>query len=153
MRPTRDEVYLRMAELVSERATCLRRRVGCVLVDQQGIILATGYNGVAAGRPHCNEGHPCDGANLPSGQGLDQCQALHAEQNALIQLREPQRVHSAYVTTSPCITCTKMLLGTSCQRIVFNQEYPHSEAQTWWKAAGRKWIHYDQKRNQPGDCG
>lgn len=141
MRPTKEELYIRMAYLVAERSTCARRRVGCVLVDEQGIILATGYNGVAAGRPHCNEGHECKGATMPSGKGLDQCQALHAEQNAIIHLREPQNVHTAYVTDSPCISCIKLLLGTSCRRLVFSRRYPHPEAQDWWEKAGREWVH------------
>lgn len=140
MRPTKDEIYIHMAYLVAERGTCARRRVGCVLVDQQGVVLATGYNGVAAGRPHCNEGHPCAGAKLPSGQGLDQCQALHAEQNAILHLPDPRAVHSVYVTHSPCISCIKLLMGTSAKRLVFSYEYPHPDSKGWWEASGREWI-------------
>lgn len=159
MRPTRDQIYLEMATLVAKRSTCFRRKVGCVLTDSEGFILATGYNGVAAGRPHCNElvaapaigelstapvysmPHRCVGANAPSGQNLDACQALHAEQNAILRLPDHRRVHTAYCTASPCISCVKLLLGTKCQRIIFAEEYPHPTAQVWWKEAGREWIH------------
>ncbi len=55
MRPSRDEWGLQLAEVTAQRATCLRRSVGCVLVDRHGHVLATGYNGVAAGQLHCNE--------------------------------------------------------------------------------------------------
>jgi deoxycytidylate deaminase len=55
MRPTRDQLYIEMAKLVAQRTTCLRRAVGCVLVNARGHVLATGYNGVAGGQPHCNE--------------------------------------------------------------------------------------------------
>lgn len=55
MRITRDEWGLRLAEVTAERGTCLRRQVGCVLLDARGHVLATGYNGVAADMPHCSE--------------------------------------------------------------------------------------------------
>jgi dCMP deaminase len=165
MRPSRDQVNLEVARLIAKRSTCFRRQVGCVLTDEEGFILSTGYNGVAAGRPHCNElqlvpipedarAFPdrktipeftmpfrCEGANAPSGQNLDACQALHAEQNAILRLSDHRRVHTAYVTASPCISCVKLLLGTRCQRIVFGEEYPHATARTWWEEAGREWIH------------
>jgi len=123
MRMTREEWALRIAEVVAMRATCVRRRVGCVLTDKHGRILATGYNGVATGLPHCTEGHPCKGANAKTGEDLDNCEAIHAEQNALLQCQDTQRIHTCYVTVSPCITCTKLLLNTSCRRIVFIEMY------------------------------
>lgn len=140
MRPSRDELYLKIASLVATRSTCSRRSVGAVLVDDRGRILATGYNGVAAGRPHCNEGHPCPGASCPSGTGLDSCEAIHAEQNAILLLKDPWLVDTCYLTTTPCISCLKLLLGTSCRRIVALGEYPHSEAKRWWEEAGREWV-------------
>ena len=140
MRPTRDDIYLTMAELIARRATCVRRSVGCVLVDEHGVILSTGYNGVASGRPHCNEGFPCSGSKAPSGQGLEGCEAIHAEQNAILRLSNPLRVDTAYCTTFPCHSCIKLLLGTSCRRIVFKDDYPHSEAKAWWAEAGREIV-------------
>jgi len=137
-RPTRDELYLSMAELVATRGTCPRRAVGCVLVDVRGRVLATGYNGVASGRPHCAEGHPCPGANCPSGEGLDKCDAIHAEQNAILLLHDPWSVDTVYVTASPCVSCVKLLLGTSARRIVCREVYPHADALRWWRDAGRE---------------
>ena len=145
-RPTRDMVNMAIAMVVAERGTCLRRRVGCVITDSDGFILATGYNGVAAGRPHCREEvrgtHPfaCQAASAPSGTQLDGCEALHAEQNAVIRLADPRRAYTTYVTTSPCVSCVKLLLGTGCQRICFLSEYAHSDARKWWEGAGRSWI-------------
>ena len=157
MRPSRDEWAMKLALLTAQRATCCRRQVGCVLLNARGHVLATGYNGVAAGQPHCNEKtweaewtgfdmvsvedfhHACAGATAPSGTNLDGCQAIHAEQNALLQCRDIYQIHTAYVTASPCVTCTKLLLNTSCERIVFVEEYPHSAAQELWKSAGRSW--------------
>lgn len=140
MRQSKDSYYLEHAKLVATRSTCARRSVGAILVDARGRILSTGYNGVASGRPHCNEGHPCPGACMPSGQGLDACEALHAEQNAILLLQDPWKVDTAYLTTTPCISCVKLLLGTSCQRIVAAEEYPHCESRVWWERAGREWI-------------
>lgn len=155
MRPTSDKYFLRMAQLVSSRSTCLRRSVGCVLVDARNHVLATGYNGVAAGRPHCNElrtvrhvdcpdsieyPNMCAGARSPSGQALDECEAIHAEANALLQCRNVYEIRAAYCTASPCVHCVKLLLGTSCREIVFLEEYPHPAAETLWTSSGRSWI-------------
>jgi dCMP deaminase len=134
MRPTKDAYFLAIAKVVASRSTCTRRAVGCVLVDARGRILATGYNGVAAGAPHCNEGHPCHGATAPSGTALDACQAIHAEQNALTQCRNVDAVHTAYVTVSPCCSCTKLLLSTGCARVVFAERYAQDEtAAALWR--------------------
>ena len=70
-RPTADEYFMAMAMLVATRSTCIRRQVGCVLVDENKNILATGYNGVVSGHPHCNEGYPCPGADSETGKDLD----------------------------------------------------------------------------------
>jgi len=140
MRPTRDDVYLEMAELVAKRGTCPRRAVGCVLVDRRGRVLATGYNGVASGRPHCSEGFPCPGAECPSGTSLDKCEAIHAEQNAILLLQDPWSVYTVYLTASPCVSCVKLLLGTSAKRIVCREVYPHADAIQWWKRAGREMV-------------
>lgn len=131
MRPSSDEYFLALTLLVSQRATCARRKVGCVLVDKHNHIIATGYNGVSAGARHCTS-HPCPGADAPSGTGLDLCEASHAEQNALLQCHEVQAIDTAYVTASPCITCTKLLLNTSCQRVVFIERYTHPQAEDLW---------------------
>ena len=151
-RPTKDQWAQLLALVTSMRGTCLRRQVGCVLVNARGHVLATGYNGVAAGLLHCNQhdpfcatGYPfaCEGAHAPSGSGLDQCEAVHAEQNALLQCKDVYAIDTCYVTASPCVTCTKLLLNTSCRRIVFSTVYPHPEAQALWERAGRLWIHQD----------
>lgn len=131
-RPSKDDYFLAMAALVSVRATCRRRRVGCVLVDKYNHVLATGYNGVAAGQPHCLD-VACPGAELPSGTGLETCQAIHAEQNAILQCRDVQAIETAYITTSPCSTCTKLLMNTGCKRIVFIEGYTDTTPQSLWK--------------------
>ena len=133
----RDLVGLKVAVAYATLSTCPRRSVGCLLVDEKGRPLAVGYNGVASGRSHCTD-HACPGAHYPSGEGLNFCEAIHAEQNAILHLKDPDRVHTAYVTTFPCHSCIKLLLGTSCKRIVYRDGYPHAESMAWWAEAGRE---------------
>jgi dCMP deaminase len=141
-RPSRDEVYLAMAEILATRGTCPRRKVGCVITDVDGRVLAVGYNGVASGRPHCHEpGRACPGAGYPSGQGLEFCEAIHAEQNAILQLSDARAAHTIYTTAFPCHSCLKLLLGTAAKRIVYREAYSHPESHTWWTEAGRVSIH------------
>jgi dCMP deaminase len=121
----KDEYYLRVARLIKERGTCARRQVGCVLVDEHFHIIGTGYNGNARGTPHCIE-VPCEGAQYGSGQGLDKCEAIHAEQNALLQCSDVMRIYRAYTTTLPCVHCMKLLMNTSVQSIYYSETYPHS---------------------------
>ena len=137
-RPSRDEYFLAMASLVSLRATCRRRRVGCILVDDNRHVLATGYNGVARGVDHCLD-HACPGAGYEPGTGLDKCEAIHAEQNALLQCKDTGKIQTAYITVSPCVTCVKLLMNTGCKRIVFLEEYVNLEAKNLWKG---EWIYH-----------
>ena len=135
-RISKDEYFSELARLVSRRGTCARRLVGCVLVSSRGHVLATGYNGVPRGHVHCID-TPCAGANFPSGTGLDKCEAIHAEQNALLQCKDVNEIDTAYVTAMPCMTCTKLLLNTSCKRIIYVEPYPHEAARQLWIKNGR----------------
>jgi len=116
VRPSLGTTMLGIASLLAQRATCSKLKVGCVLVDASGRILATGYNGVPRGCPHCID-VPCAGANAPA--GADLCEAVHAEQNALLQCRDVDKIHTCYVTHMPCMRCIKQLMNTSCQDIVY----------------------------------
>lgn len=137
-RPSTDVYMMGLAVLAATRATCCRRRVGCILTSAMNHVLATGYNGVPVGVAHCTQ-IPCAGATMPSGTGLDLCLATHAEQNALLQCRDVNRIFSCYCTASPCMTCIKLLMNTTCQRLVFLEEYPHPDAKSLWVSTGREW--------------
>ena len=140
MRPSHDAWAMALALETAKRTTCCRRAVGSVLLNARGHVLSTGYNGVAAGMPHCNEvvkvenpkfnlldcdrfdveyfgtfPNACSGATSPSGTNLDGCGAVHAEQNSLLQCRDVYDIETCYVTTSPCMTCVKLLMNTSCK--------------------------------------
>lgn len=143
MRPSTDQYFMQMARLVSSRGTCHRRKVGCVLIDHNKFVIATGYNGRPSGFPHCEGQNKCEGACAQSGMSLDACEAIHAEQNALLQCKDTRSIMTAYVTAFPCITCIKLLLNTSCGRIVYEEEYTHSQSKKLWLQANRD---YEQVR-------
>jgi dCMP deaminase len=138
----RDDIhtyFLKMAYLVSSRGTCRRRRVGAILVDRHSHVMATGYNGVPAGMQHCIE-NPCPGASSPTGTQLDLCLATHAEQNALLQCQDSMAIDTLYTTLTPCIQCVKLLLNTSCQMIVYGEQYAQEEPMKMWRSMGRSAI-------------
>ncbi len=127
VRPTWDEYFLEIADLISRRSTCLRRRVGAVLVKDRRI-LATGYNGVPSKIRHCSEtGCIREKLNVPSGQRHELCRGLHAEQNAFLQAAlHGTSVKDAclYSTTQPCIICAKMIINAGIREIVIHGDYP-----------------------------
>lgn len=128
-RPDWDHYFMGMTELIAERSTCLRRKVGALLVRNKRII-ATGYNGAPSGILHCGErqgGCLRQAMNIPSGERHELCIAVHAEQNAIIQaacLGIPIEGSTLYCTTQPCIICTKMLINAGVKRIVTREGYP-----------------------------
>jgi dCMP deaminase len=140
-RPSWDEYFLSIAELVSKRSTCLRRKVGAVLVkDKQ--ILATGYNGAPSKIRHCSEtGCLRDRLNIPSGERHELCRGLHAEQNAFLQAAlhgTSLKGASLYSTTQPCIICAKMIINAGIGEIVINGGYPDKMARDFLREADVK---------------
>ena len=84
-RPDNDEYFMEMAFLVSKRSTCLRRRVGAVIVKDKRV-LSTGYNGSPKGTQHCETlGCIREQMKIPSGTRHELCRGVHAEQNAIVQ--------------------------------------------------------------------
>ena len=119
-----DEYFLNMARLTSLRSTCVRRQVGCILVDSNNHVVATGYNGVPKNFQHCLD-VPCTGATAPSGTQLNECWAVHAEMNAMLQLRSTDLL-TAYITVTPCFDCAKILANSNVKRIVAPIWYPQN---------------------------
>ena len=138
-RPTLDQTYMDIARAFAKRATCSRRQVGAVITGN-GYILSSGYNGSFPGSKHCID-TPCPGATLPSGTGLDLCMSAHAEQNAIARLKDVDTADTLYCTTAPCISCTKLILCTSINRIVADQDYI-SSGKDLWLSSGRVWSNY-----------
>lgn len=125
-RISQDELYMRIVSDIAMRSTCRRRAVGALALDENGLVLATGFNGTPVGMPHCIDS-PCAGATAPSGVALDMCDAVHAEQNLLLQVADVNKIHTIYCTTEPCTHCSKMIANTRCKRVVFEDPYPGSK--------------------------
>lgn len=138
IRPSWDEYFLDVADLVSKRSTCLRRRVGAVIVKDKRI-LATGYNGAPSGLKHCEEvGCIRDKLKIPSGERHELCRGLHAEQNALLQAAlygVGVKGASLYITNLPCIICTKMIINAGVCEIIIQSGYPDKMSREFLKAA------------------
>ena len=84
----------------------------------------------------------CEGASFAPGQGLDVCEAIHAEVNAFLQLRSDDNL-TAYMTVTPCFTCGKMFANSQVKRIVALEEYVHSQTHFILSTAGIKVEIYD----------
>ncbi len=126
-RPSYDEYFMEMAHVVSKRSTCLRRKVGAILVKDKHI-LSTGYNGAPKGLKHCSEvGCLRENLNVPSGEKHELCRGLHAEQNAIIQAAVfgvSIKDSVLYCTNTPCVVCVKMLINAGVIEIVYSGDYP-----------------------------
>lgn len=138
-RPSWDEYFMEMAEVVRKRSTCLRRAVGAVIV-RDNRIMATGYNGVPVGIEHC-EARGClrEERKVPSGERHELCRGLHAEQNAIIQaahLGQSIAGGTLYCTTQPCIICAKMIINAGIRRVVIKEAYPDELSEAMLKEAG-----------------
>jgi dCMP deaminase len=135
-RPSWDQYFMGVSFLVSQRATCLRRKVGAVLVkDKQ--ILATGYNGAPVGLEHCQiTGCLRETTKVPSGQRHEICRGLHAEQNVLLQAAKhgtSVKASTLYITNSPCSICAKMIINAGIDEIVVFDDYPDKMAMEFLK--------------------
>ena len=134
-RPDWDTYFLELAYLTSSRATCIRRKVGCVLVDSKNHVVSMGYNGVPTKCDHCMEDVPCMGATAPSGTALNECLAVHAEVNAFLHLTSQDSL-TAYLTVSPCISCAKMICNSNVKKVVAGEWYVHNEVNGMLRKAG-----------------
>mgnify|MGYP001422433348 CR=1 FL=1 len=123
-RPDVDEYMMGIALSVRSRANCIGNRVGSIIVKDNRIV-STGYNGTPYDMPNCDESGCVRCSNrdkFKSGTAYDLCICVHAEQNALLQLRSNDSL-TAYLTVSPCITCAKMVANSKIVRIVAQESY------------------------------
>jgi dCMP deaminase len=137
-RPSWDSYFIQFAYLAASRSTCIRRKVGAVLVrDRQ--ILATGYNGAPRSTQHCFDvGCYRQQHQIPSGQQEERCRGVHAEQNAVAQAaKHGVAVNGAtlYCTNAPCVTCTKLLINVGIVRIVYSEPYENEMCDDMLKLA------------------
>lgn len=138
-RPSWDAYFMSITELVAQRSTCIRRRVGAILVRDRRII-TTGYNGAPSNISHCLDvGCLREQQGIPSGQRHELCRGLHAEQNAIIQAAlHGVSVEGAtlYCTNMPCAICSKMLLNARIVCVYYKDGYADSLAAQMMAEAG-----------------
>ncbi len=147
-RPSWNEYFMQIAILLSSRSTCIRRKVGAVIVKDKRI-LTTGYNGVPRKLAHCAEvGCLREKMEIPSGRNQELCRGLHAEQNAIIQAAlHGISINNSilYCTEQPCITCAKMIINAGITKIFYLNSYPDELAREILKEAGIEENHYAKK--------
>ena len=131
MRPDWDNYFIEIAKVVSLRSTCLRRRYGALIVKDR-VIVSTGYNGSPRGMTNCIDTGKCTRKelNIPSGERYELCEAVHAEQNAIIN-GSPERMKDAtiyiagfeengdFANGAPCKLCNRMIRNAQIKEVVY----------------------------------
>lgn len=130
-RPSWEEYFIEIAKIVSSRSTCIRRRYGAVIV-KDNVIVSTGYNGAPRGSINCVDLQKCKrkDLNIPAGERYELCEAVHAEQNAIIN-GTPERMKDAviyiagfeedgsFADAKPCQLCSRMIINAQIKQIVY----------------------------------
>lgn len=129
-RISKDEYYLRIAEAVLQRSTCLRRKYGAVIV-QNDVIVATGYNGSPRGMKNCCDTGLCEREkhNVPKGERYELCVAIHAEDNAISAAGRDKCLGStlyicgmemdcSYAKPDPCLMCNRKILNSGISKVI-----------------------------------
>lgn len=125
-RPSWDEYFLQVAQMVASRSNCVKRHVGAVIARDRRIV-STGYNGTPRGTRNCNEGGcpRCNGF-AESGARLDECLCSHGEENAIVQAAYhgiSVRGGTIYTTFFPCLFCTKLIINAGLVEVVYDAAY------------------------------
>jgi dCMP deaminase len=141
VRPSWDQYFMEVAQVISKRATCDRGRSGCVIArDKQ--LLVTGYVGSPVGLPHCDEvGHQMKKTVHEDGHMTQHCvRTVHAEQNAICQsARLGISIEGAtlYCRMTPCRTCAMLIINCGIKRVVCERKYhAGDESEEMFKCAG-----------------
>lgn len=128
-----DRRYLRMARIWAENSYCERRKVGALLVKDK-MIISDGYNGTPAGFENI-----CEDEN-----GVTKSYVLHAEANAITKIAQSNnnsKCATLYVTTSPCIECSKLIIQAGIKRVIFQELYRIHDGIDLLKRAGIECVH------------
>ncbi len=130
-RISKHNYYLDIAQTVSERSTCLRKRYGAIIVKND-VIISTGYNGAPRGRQNCSDIGFCYRAhlNIPRGERYELCRSVHSEANAIISAsRENMLGSSLYMCctdpetneivsgTNSCMMCKKLIINAGIDKV------------------------------------
>lgn len=134
-RISKENYYLDIAETVLERATCLRRVYGAIIVKNDEII-STGYNGAPRGRKNCVDMGFCtrEAMQVPRGQRYELCRSVHAEANAIISASRRDMVGSTLYLVgrdaqsgellgdaTSCAMCRRQVINAGISRVIIRQ--------------------------------
>lgn len=131
-----DKRYLRMAAIWAENSYCMRRKVGAILVKDQ-MIISDGYNGTPAGFENVCEDEA----------GVTKPYVLHAEANAITKVARSNNSSDGstlYITASPCVECSKLIIQAGIKRVVFNEIYRITDGIDLLRRAGVEVVHLDE---------
>ncbi|MGI6232639.1 MAG: deoxycytidylate deaminase [Prevotella sp.] len=131
-----DERYLRMAQIWAENSYCKRRKVGALVVKDK-MIISDGYNGTPSGFENV-----CEENNVTKPY------VLHAEANAITKLARSSNNSDGstlYVTASPCIECSKLIIQAGIKRVVYAEKYRLEDGVNLLKRAGVEVVHIPLK--------
>ena len=151
-RISKANYYLDIAQTVLERATCLRRVYGAIIVKNDEII-STGYNGAPRGRANCVDLGYCsrEAMQVPRGERYELCRSVHAEANAITKLaRSSNNSEGAtlYVTASPCIECAKLIIQAGIKRVVYGEKYRLDDGLRLLERAGIEVIYLNVETSE-----
>ena len=148
-RPTWDEYFMEIADVVAKRSNCVSRKVGAVItIDNQ--IVSTGYNGAPKGLHHCIDAGGCLRKlnKIESGTRQEVCRAAHAEQNAIISAAVKGvsvKGGTLYTNTYPCSICTRMIINAEIKKIVYDSDYSDPLAKDMLDESGIKVLRLKRK--------
>lgn len=128
-----DKRYLRMALIWAENSYCQRRKVGCLLVKDK-MIISDGFNGTPAGFENVCEDE----------SGVTKPYVLHAEANAITKVARSNNSSEGstlYITASPCLECSKLIIQAGIKRVVFNDLYRLADGIKLLERAGVECVH------------
>lgn len=155
-RPTWDEIFMREAYTWASRSSCIRRKVGAVISTPDHAIISQGYNGSPRGNPNCIDLGYCERQrnNIPSGQRLEECNAVHAEPNAIMNAgRQGKSVQGdiLYCTHFPCQICAGIIVNAGISEVVFDSDYPGEKAKETFSKAAMKLKQFEGVRSSSFD--
>lgn len=156
MRPSKDEYYLEIAKSVALRSTCLRRKFGAIIVKNDAIV-AAGYNGPARRVVNCLDvGCVKEILNLPHGRSYEDCPAVHAEENCVVNAaRNGTSVlagtlyiagieqEGKLVEADPCARCKRILINAGVEKVVIRKEdggIKHINVSEWINEDTRSYL-------------
>lgn len=125
IRPNIDEYYMMLAMTGATRAGCPKRNVCAIITNKRNRVLSIGYNSPPRNLPTCHD-VPC-GGETPE----HPCIAAHAEISAITSCADLDAAHNIYISCSPCLECTKAVMNTNIQRIIFGEyhkTWPHAKS-------------------------